>query len=86
VGIGITSIATFGSEMPFFFILGVIIIISGLLFPFANRLTGKHTFEYKRKKPQSEREYRREEIFGDKYVEAYDKDALAYSVKYKYNY
>ena len=85
VGIGIIFLVVLESEGLLCTFLGIAFIISGLAFPFANLITGKKTFEYKRKKPIPVRENKLPKS-SDGLVEAYDKDTLAYTVKSKFQY
>ncbi|NHK32447.1 MAG: hypothetical protein FK730_13920 [Asgard group archaeon] len=85
VGIGIIFLVVLESEGLLCTFLGIFFIVSGLAFPFVNLITGKRTFEYKRKKPIPVRK-KKETKFNDGLVEAYDKDTLAYTVKSKFQY
>ncbi|MBD3191232.1 MAG: hypothetical protein GF308_11340 [Candidatus Heimdallarchaeota archaeon] len=87
VGIGIVFLVVLGSESFIFSLLGIITIITGLFFPFANVLIGKNTFEYKTKKPSPERkEKKAPKFYGESAVDAYDKDTLSHTVRSKSQY
>lgn len=87
VGIGIVFLVVFGSESFIFSLLGIIIIVTGLVFPFANVLTGKNSFEYKSKKATHKPEERKApKFYGESAVDAYDKDTLSQTVRSKSQY